>query len=663
MTKVTRVGVVGAGTMGAAIAQHFCMKGLEVVLMDLDEARVAKGRAAIEVALSDAMAKKLISEVELVRMLGAMSSVTSPAGLSGCQLVVEAVFEDLEVKRALFATLEAHVGPDCILATNTSSLLVTEIAQALRQPERFVGVHYFYHAAKNKLVELIAGARTSPAVVDALEAFYAGCDKLPIRAKDAPGFVVNRFFVPWLNEAVRLHEEGKGSIAFIDEVARRVFGVGLGPFALMNATGVPIAQHAAQGLADKLGAFYAPAEALKRQVASKQDWNVADTTVPAGGANDEAEVTERLLAASLGVAAQLVAEGVADVTATDLGARVGLRWPKGPFELARERGVDATRALVTKWFTKWGLPVPAISLDFSWVDSQRVGRCGFVTFNVPDRMNPLNEDTVEQLGRRLDELERDAGIDTIVVGGRGKAFVAGADVKLFVDAMDKGDLKRIHRFTQRGQAVLARLSGSKKKTVAFLNGLTLGGGLELALACQHRVATTRATLAFPETGIGIYPGLGGTQRTPRLVGKGLAKYLIATGQFVDAPTAYAWGLVDQVVEPTWDLPAIAGLATQVNHSARSATPPAADAFTDFDGVLSDAVLARPGVKPSEKALRRKAPRALAMAMRLIDEGERRPLDEGLRLELASLEEIFGTRDARVGLGSLLDKTRPEFTGR
>jgi enoyl-CoA hydratase/carnithine racemase len=101
----------------------------------------------------------------------------------------------------------------------------------------------------------------------------------------------------------------------------------------------------------------------------------------------------------------------------------------------------------------------------------------------------------------------------------------------------------------------------------------------------------------------------------------------------------------------------------VGRAARSFTPPAADAFVDFDGALSDAVLARPGVKASEKALRRKAPRALAMAMRLIDEGERRSLDEGLRLELASLEEIFGTHDARVGLGSLLDKTRPEFTGR
>lgn len=663
MKAVKKVGVVGAGTMGAAIAQHFCMKGLDVTLVDLDEAGVARGRETIKKALEDARARKLLDEAGVAKILEGLKTSTKHEALAACDLVVEAVFEDLGVKRTLFAQLEKHVSPDCVLATNTSSFRVTDVAEGLGRPERVIGVHYFYHAAKNKLVELIPGARTSPEVLTRLQAFYSATDKLPITCKDAPGFVVNRFFVPWLNEAVRLLEEGKGSIAFIDELARKIFQVGMGPFALMNATGVPIAQHAAQGLADKLGAFYLPAEALKKQVAARANWNVEDQSVPNGGKNDEVEVTERLLAASLGIAAQLVADGVADVTSTDLGARVGLRWPKGPFELLRERGADATKAMIAKWFTKWGLPVPAIALDFAWVDAQRAGRCGFITFNVPDKMNPLNEETVEQLGRRLDELERDAGIDTIVVSGRGKAFVAGADVKLFVDSMAKGDLDRIYRFTEHGQQVLARLAGSKKKTVAYLNGLTLGGGLELALACQYRLATTRAALAFPETGIGIYPGLGGTQRTPRLVGKGLAKYLIATGQFVDAPTALAWGLVDQVVEPTWELEAIASFASGIAHAKPSVTPPSAAEFTDFDGTLAAPLFERKSFKDSEKALKRKAPRALAMAMRLVDQGEQLPLNQALALELGSLKEIFGTQDARVGLGSLLDKTRPEFTGR
>ncbi|MEK6706884.1 MAG: enoyl-CoA hydratase/isomerase family protein, partial [Bdellovibrionota bacterium] len=174
---------------------------------------------------------------------------------------------------------------------------------------------------------------------------------------------------------------------------------------------------------------------------------------------------------------------------------------------------------------------------------------GFVIFNIPEKMNPLSEDVVEQFAMNFEKLERDPSVKRIFILGRGKAFVAGADIKFFVDAMDRGDIDRIYRFTTYGHDVLNKVSACKKPAIAYLNGLTLGGGLELALACHRRVASPKALLAFPETGIGIYPGLGGTQRAPRLIGKGLAKFMIATGQFVDAQMALKYGLVDMLAGP------------------------------------------------------------------------------------------------------------------
>jgi len=671
MKPITTVGVVGAGTMGSAIAQHFIMKGLPVILLDQQDAFLEKGVGHIRASLQEALQRRLIDEAAFEQILGRLRCTTDQKELAGADLVVEAIFENLEVKRQLFAELEKVVGADCVLASNTSSFLISDIAAGLQTPERVVGVHYFYHAAKNKLVEIIPGEKSDPAIVAALENFYNYHDKTPILVRDAPGFAVNRFFVPWLNEAARLYEEGCGSIAFIDRVACEVFGVGMGPFALMNATGVPIAMHAADGLAGKLGPFYAPAEILCRQVESGQDWNVEDTTVLNGGSDQEEVVIRRLVGATLGVAAQMVEEGVVDATSADLGARAGLRWPVGPFELLGKFGPDRVREMVASVFSAWNLPLPACleqaaggrSLSLDWVTSEVIDSTGFIIFNLPDRMNPLGEQVMEQLDRCVDELDARDDIDRIVIHGKGKAFIAGADIKFFLDAMEAGDLDRIQRFTEFGQQVLNKISASSKTTIAYLDGLALGGGLELALACDYRIGTRKSVLAFPETGIGIYPGLGGTQRAPRLIGTGRAKLLIATGQFINAKQAYAFGLVDTVIDPLYDWRELAGFRIETPQAGRTEETPEETAFAAFDGDLNNPLLDREEFAKQAKSIRRKAPIALKMAMELIDKGRELELPAALQLELDGLKTIFATADAKTGLSSIITGQKPVFVGK
>ena len=661
MKKIENIGVVGAGTMGSAIAQHFLMKGLSVTLLDQSAESVERGRQIITDSLGEAQKRRIISEQQFDHIMSLLTCATEQAALAEADLVVEAIFEDLKVKQDLFKDLETVIRPDCILASNTSSFQIGDIAEGAQHPERIVGLHYFYHAAKNKLVEVIPGPLSDPDLINELMNFYNFHGKTPILVKDAPGFAINRFFVPWLNEGARLLEEGFGSIKFIDEVARRVFGIGMGPFALMNATGVPIAMHAADGLAGKLGDFYRPAQILCDQVATGNLWDEADTTLHNGGSNNENVVTARLIAASLGIAAQMVSEGVVDATSNDLGTRAGLSWPTGPFELMNKIGVEKVRAMVTGLFATWDMPLPDFAFNsndpvaLDWVKSHIKGDTGFVVFSLPDRMNALGELVVSQLQKCFQDLDQNPALTRIVIMGEGKAFIAGADIKFFLDGLATNDLDRIQKFTAFGQQVLDMIAASEKDTIAYVDGLTLGGGLELALSCDYRIGTKNTMMAFPETGIGIYPGLGGTQRSSRLIGKGLAKYLVATGQFLDVKTAYSYGLVDQIINPLYDPEDLSKVTCETSQGGKTPQTELENLFSDFDGSFGSD-------HPHAKTLSRKAPIALKTAMQLMDDGAELPLVEGLKLELAGLQEIFSTRDAQQGLESVVKGFKPEFTG-
>lgn len=668
MKSFDTVAVIGAGTMGSAIAQHFLMKGLKVRLVDNSEAGLERGRVLIRESLDEALERRLLDRPGFEATLEHLHPTLATGDLADCDLVVEAVFEDLELKRRVLAGLEAVVRPDCILATNTSSFLITDVAEGLTVPERVIGTHYFYHAAKNKLIEIVPGRQTDPALADELEGFYAELGKTPVRTADAPGFAVNRFFVPWLNEAVRLWEEGLGSITVIDVLARETFGVGMGPFALMNATGVPIARHAAEGLASRLDDFYRPAASLVAQVEAGKDWDTQDRSVINGGSEQPAAVRRRLLGAALGCAAELVSENVCDATGTDQGARSGLRWPRGPFELMLALGFDEARGCIDELFGRWSRPVPEVPFKrapkplLEWVRHEVHDRTGVIVFNLPDRMNALGETVVEQLEAAWKALDEDPRVERVFITGRGKAFVAGADIRFFLDNMAAGRLDRIQRFTERGQRLLRAFETSRKPTVAFLDGLVLGGGLELALACRYRLGTRNTRAGFPETGIGIYPGLGGTQRTPRLIGRGLAKYMVATGAQLGAKQALEFGLIDAVVEPVRHHAELARLALPDKQSGRRPQDELEAAFAGYDGRLDAGVPESGPLAEHARTLSRKAPIALQTAMALIDRGRDKPLEAAIGLELEGLETIFSTTDAWSGLSAVISGRRPEFKG-
>jgi len=677
--KTVAVGVVGAGNMGAGIAQKYATEGFRTVVVDVDQAAVDRGQQRVRATLDEGVARRIFTPEQREAILGRMKFSPDKDALLGCALVVEAVFEDLGVKQALFNDLDARLGKDTILATNTSSFYVDDVAQVCAHPERVIGLHYFYHPAKNRLVEVIAGTQTSKQAFSTAWRIQEACGKTPIDSKDAPGFVVNRFFVPWLNEAMRLVQEGVADVATVEAAAKQSFGVGMGPFELMNVTGVPITLHAATTLGKELGAFYAPCDLIRPVVGGKKSWDLS-------GAPDRAKfaaVADRLWGVVWQVATRLVFdERVCTLEDCDLGARVGLRWPKGPFQAMNDVGTRAALWAVQALAKKYpDVAVPAalvergeknepfaIQLVTARVDADGTG---VITFCRPDAMNALNEEVVAQLGRAFDSLAADPACKGIVIEGQGKAFVAGADTKFFVEQIEAHDVDRIVRFAAGGQALFARIDVCPKPVVCKLHGLSLGGGSELALACDWVVASPRGSLGFPETGIGIYPGLGGTQRSARRVGVPLARWLVLTGETVDAKAGAAIGLVDEVV-PADALDAACRRWALSGRTRAEAAPPTTPP-AGFEALwtamtwiaLPDLLKGQANVGPAlDKSLKKatfKAPLAAIAADGLIKQTAASSLADGLAAETAGLPRIFSSQDAYEGL-STLGVRRPSFKG-
>jgi 3-hydroxybutyryl-CoA dehydrogenase len=251
--EIGRVGVVGLGTMGAGIAQVCLQAGLEVVGREVSPELGEKARERIDHYLSRGVEKGRLTHKEKDAALGRLTLVTELADLDSCQLVIEAAFEDLGVKRELFGELEQIVAPDAILATNTSALSVTEIADATSSRERIVGLHFFNPAPVLPLVEVIRTAHTSDEVFDTAYAFVERIGKEPVACNDTPGFIVNRILIPLLNDCVRVLDESRVAPDDVDRAMRFGANWPIGPCALIDLIGIDVHVHASEALHAALG--------------------------------------------------------------------------------------------------------------------------------------------------------------------------------------------------------------------------------------------------------------------------------------------------------------------------------------------------------------------------------------------------------------------------
>ncbi len=248
-----KVGVVGLGTMGAGIAQVSVTAGDETIGREISDELAERGRATIERYLNRAAEKGRLTEGERDAALERLTLTTELADLADCDLVIEAVLEELDLKREVFAELDRVCRPDTVLATNTSALSVAEIAEATSRPERVVGMHFFNPAPVLPLVEIVRAPKSSDDAVEAAYAWAEGAGKRPVRCNDTPGFIVNRILIPLLNDCVRVLDEADVRPEDLDKALTNGAGWPLGPCALIDLIGIDVHVHASEALHAQLG--------------------------------------------------------------------------------------------------------------------------------------------------------------------------------------------------------------------------------------------------------------------------------------------------------------------------------------------------------------------------------------------------------------------------
>lgn len=350
-----KVGIIGAGTMGAGIAQNVAVHGIGAHLVDRSQEAVDRALAGIRASLRKQVEKGRMTadamELASERLVGS----TAIADLAEEDLVIEAVFEDIAVKRVVLGEIDQTVAKTCIVCTNTSSLRVTDLAELISNPDRFAGLHYFNPAAINPFIEIVKGEKTVKEVIEKLAAFCEATGKEPIICKDSNGFAVNRFFVPYGNEAARLLEEGVGTAGQIDHAAKEAWRVAAGPMLVMNVVKPRIMLNA-QGYLRPFGPFYEPCETLRRQGEADAPFAIDEA---ADGGPRAAEIVDRLRAAACYPVLQAIDEEVAQPEDFDMGAEIALKFGVGPCKLMDDLGQAEVRRFLTPLIERYGQPVPA----------------------------------------------------------------------------------------------------------------------------------------------------------------------------------------------------------------------------------------------------------------------------------------------------------------
>jgi enoyl-CoA hydratase/3-hydroxyacyl-CoA dehydrogenase len=656
---IKKILVVGAGTMGHGIAEVAAISGYQVYLSDISQDILNNALEKIRWSLSKLQERGQIKEsIEAI-----MSRIKPVVGLdksvSDADFSIEATPERLDLKRQVFSKLDELLPPHAILATNTSSLPITKIAEATRRPDKVVGMHFFNPPVLMQLVEVMKGEKTSDETAMIVYQLAKRMGKQPIMInKDIPGYIVNRILGGINVAACILVEKKVADYKEVDAVARYKLGFPMGVFELLDYTGIDVAYYVSKsreelGIKDDI-----PICSLIEEKFKKNELGVKTGkgfyTYPGNKyvkPDIPKELAEKLnpaliLAGAINEAARLLRENVASRDDIDLGVRLGLGFPKGIFQYADELGIDAVIKALDELKNlsgyksyspdpllvqmvkenKLGVKTGIGFYQYGKVEEKKLSTLivrtepplAWIVLNRPERLNALNPELVNELDKVLDELETNNEVRVVIITGNGRAFSAGADVTSFL-TLKPIDVIRLRTLRN----LINKISLYTKPVIAAINGFALGGGLELAMACDIRIASEMAQLGQPEINIGIIPGAGGTQRLPRLIGKGKAKLLIYTGDMISAEDAYKMGLVDMIVP--------------------------ANRFEDE--------VRRIALKIAEKS-----PLSLLAAKLAIELGSEANIWTGQTLESTLFGLLFTTKDVEEGVKAFLEKRKPQFKG-
>lgn len=667
--EVKKVAVIGAGDMGHGIALLFAMGGYDVALMDKYPEMLEKAKERIASSLDRSVERGRLTKEQAT---AASSRITYTgdmgAAVSNVELVVEAVPESLELKKSVLKEACSKAPDGTIIASNTSNIRITDLADATTHPEKVVGMHFFNPPTVMKLVEVIPGSRTDPAVVEEVTEVSTKIGRTPVRVlKDSPGFIVNRinaadtlFFCLLLDKKVATPPE-------IDTFVRSQ-GLPMGPYELLDFVGIDIGWDQLVYFSKTLSPEYGKGVAFGKMVEAKQlgkktgkgfyDWSTGKAAIPKVPPTDKVSIMD-IFALEINEAVKLIEEGVARPEDVEKGVTLGMNRPFGPISVAKDLSNAEVKSKLEELAAKFDCtifapaksiaegklrdaiegrlspqgavaapvakagaekPAQAVARGTEVVRLERLGGgVAKIVLNRP-KYNTINGEMLDGLDRIVTELWGDSEVRVVIVTGEGGVFSAGADLSQYFN-----NSVAFMEFTRKGERILRRLSEMPKLTIAVLKGYVLGGGLELALSCDLRLATEDVEIGFPELTRGLVPAWTGTQRLPQLVGLSQAATLVLTSERIRGKRASEIGLVNRLIPPG-----------------------------DPDDYA---------VKYGTELASSQAPVAMMLAKRLLNRGSEVPSDVGLEMEAMAAGVLFGTDDLKEGISAFLGKRKAEFKGK
>lgn len=651
--RIRKVAVLGAGLMGHGIAEVCAIAGYEVTMRDIKQEFIDRGMNMIKESLAKLEQKGKIKSAEEV-LSKIKTTLDLEEAVKDADLIIEAVPEIFEIKEEVFRECDKIAKPECIFTSNTSTMRITDLAKVTSREDKFAGLHFFNPPVLMRLVEVIRGEKTSEETMQILVEFVKSIGKTPVRVeKDVPGFIVNRVQAPAGVLLMGIIEKGIATPEEVDATVRRL-GLPMGPFELMDYTGVDTFYNAMKYYAKTISPDYEPPEFLEKMVKENKlgrktgqgwyDWSAGRPKIDSSKATDKINPMDFTFV-EINEAVRLVEMGVATPEDIDTAIKLGLNRPFGPFELAKQFGDKQIAARLEELAKQFGKKIfePAKTLkegkleemlkkgkeekkeekeEFKTIKIEKLeGGITKLILNRPDRLNTISPELMDELDKAITLLWNDKDTRVIIITGAGdRAFSAGADLTtLITHSFDFLEHNR------KGERIFRRIGEIPKPVIAAINGYALGGGLEMAMACDIRLAKRSAVIGLPEVGLGLLPGWGGTQRMVKLIGISRAMQLALTGERITAEEAEKWGLINKVFD---------------------------------DDKFEEEVM-----KYARDIAERCAPISMALIKRLINKGGEVPMDVGLEWECTAAGLLFSTEDLREGISAFLRKEKPQFKGR
>jgi enoyl-CoA hydratase/3-hydroxyacyl-CoA dehydrogenase len=584
--------VVGAGTIGPDIGYYLksAVPDLKLYLLDISQPALDRAVQRFADYTTKAVQRGKMSAADAEKVRADVHATTDYDVAREADWAIEAATEDLPLKRKIFAQLEALMRPDAWITSNTSSLPAARIFAELRHPGRATVTHFFAPAWRNPIVEVIDTPALGRDVLEDLRGLFCLTGKVPLVTADVPCFMLDRVFDNWCNEAAHLLD--CASAAEIDSVAAEF--VHVGPFFVLNlAHGNPIIIETNTLQADEEGEHYRPASIFR----SVETWRTAATGKLASVKRETAAaIRDRLLGILISQSGDILDRHIGAAADLELGCRLALGFKSGPIELMGRLGAAEFNRIGGRLaHDRPGLPLPKRPPEqyqgfsrFVLVDD--VDDVKVITLRRPEALNALHDELTDEILAVIRRFETDPAVHGFVITGYGsRAFSAGADIGRFPKML--GDAGAAAQYARDCSRLLLHLDRMGKPAVAALNGMALGGGLELAMRCHGIVAMRNATLQFPEILLGIAPGLGAMAVPYRRWPQAAATFyaMLRRAERISARSAHELGIVDSLSD---DYAAMIGAAVARVHALQGQFwPPADGAIAIAPPAPSDAIAA------------------------------------------------------------------------